>query len=260
VKIPRGHAAAFGGTPRDLDAPTIVIAHDAWVDATGWREVIAQLQGKGVSVVAVQNPLSALADDVDAVTRAINHQPSPVVLVGHGYGGTVITQAGNHSSVAALVYVAAFAPDVGESTTDVQDYPPLPCVGRSEVDAGGFLYLARDVVREFLAQDLPATESLVLAAAQQPIRASALLDRVTEAAWHTRPSWYAVTDEDRMISPALQREIASTINASILVLRAGHVPFLSKPKETADVILAAVDFVRGKDPVGGSIAAPHDHE
>ena len=197
----------------------------------------------------MQNPLSALADDVDAVTRVINHQPRPVVLVGHGYGGTVITQAGNHPSVAALVYVAAFAPDIGESTTDAQkDYPPPPCVSRFEVDAGGFLYLAPDAVLEFLAHDLPATEGMVLAAAQQPIRASALLDRVTEAAWHTKPSWYAVTDEDRMISPALQREIAGRINASVLVLRAGHVPFLSKPKETADVILAAVDFVRGKWP------------
>ena len=231
---------------RDLDVPTVVIAHGAWVDATGWREVIALLQVKGLSVTAVQNPLSALADDSEAVTRAINHQPNLVVLVGHDYGGTVITQVGNHPSVVALVYVAAFAPDIGESTTDAQDYPPLSCVGGFEVDAGGYLYLTPDVVLEFLAQDLPATEGLVLAAAQQPIRASALLDRVTEAAWHTKPSWYAVTDEDRMISATFQREVASRINASICTLRAGHVPFLSQPKETADVILAAVDFVRGK--------------
>jgi pimeloyl-ACP methyl ester carboxylesterase len=246
--------------PRDLAAPTIVIAHGAWVDATGWREVIALLQAKGLIVTAVQNPLSALADDVDAVTRAINHQQSPVVLVGHGYAGAVITQAGAHSRVAALVYVAAFAPDIGESTTDAQDYPPLPCVGRFEVDAGGYLYLASDVVLDFLAQDLPATEASVLAAAQKPIRASALLDRVTEAAWHTKPCWYAVTDEDRMISPALQREIAATINATIGILRAGHLPFLSKPKETADVILAALDSVRGTGPAARSIAAPHDRE
>jgi pimeloyl-ACP methyl ester carboxylesterase len=231
--------------PRDLDAPTVVIAHGAWVDATGWREVIALLHGKGLGVIAVHSPLSALADDVDAVTRALGHRPSPVVLVGHDYGGTVITQAGNHSSVAALVYIAAFAPDVGESTMELQkDYPLPPCIGRFEVDAGGFLHLAPDAVLEFLAQDLPATESLVLAAAQKPIRASALLDRVQQAAWHTKPCWYAVADEDRMISPSLQREIASRIDATVLILRASHVPFLSKPKETADVILAAVDFVR----------------
>ena len=250
MKTRRGHAEALGSIPRDLDAPTVVIVHGAWVDATGWREVIALLQVKGLSVIAVQNPLSALADDVDAVTRALNHQPSPVVLVGHGYGGTVITQAGNHQSVAALVYVAACAPDVGESTADVQkDQLSPPFIAGFEVDAGGFLHLAPDAVLEFLAHDLPATEGSVLAAAQQPIRASALLDRVTAAAWHTRPSWYAVTNEDRMISPALQREIASRINASVLVVRAGHLPFLSKPKETADVILTAVDSCGKAKPV-----------
>jgi pimeloyl-ACP methyl ester carboxylesterase len=235
--------------PRDRDAPAVVIAHGAWVDATSWREVIALLQVRGLSVVAVQNPLSALADDVDAVMRVLNHQPSLVVLVGHGYGGTVITQAGNHVSVAALVYVSAFAPDFGESTTDAQkDYPPPPCISGFEVDSGGFLYLAPDAVLEFLAHDLPATEGLVLAAAQQPIRASALLDRVTEAAWRAKPSWYGVTDDDRMMSPALQREIAGRINATVLILRAGHVPFLSKPKDTVNLILAAVDGVRGNRP------------
>ena len=200
--------------PRDLDSPRVVIAHGAWADATSWREVIARLQAKGLTVVAVQNPLSALADDVDAVTRVLNHQPGPVVLVGHDYGGTVITQAGTHRKVAALVYIAASAP--------IQASPPpicrrtlfAPLIGRFEVDAGGFLYLAPDAVLEFLAHDLPAAEGLVLAAAQRPIRASALLDRVTDAAWRSRPSWYAVTDEDRVMSPALQREIASRIKAT----------------------------------------------
>ena len=235
--------------PRDLDSPTVVIAHGAWADATSWREVIALLQFRGLSVVAVQNPLSTLADDVDAVTRALSLRSGPVVLVGHDYGGTVITQAGNHRNVSGLVYIAACAPDVGESTADVQkDHASLPFIGRFEIDAAGFLYLAPDAVLEFLANDLPATEGLVLAAAQQPIRASALLDRVTEAAWHTRPSWYGLTDEDRMICPVLQREIASRINASVVALHAGHLPFLSKPKETADVILRAVDHVRSTTP------------
>jgi pimeloyl-ACP methyl ester carboxylesterase len=234
---------------RDREALTVVIVHGAWVDGTSWREVIALLHVKGLRVIAVQNPLSALGDDVDAVARVIKRQPGPVVLVGHGYGGTVITQAGDHPTVAALVYIAACAPDIGESTTDVEKSGPMsPVVSRFEVDAGGFLYLPLAVVQEFLAQDLSAAEARVLAAAQPPIRASALLDRVTKAAWRTKPSWYAVTDEDRMISPALQREIAARIEARVLSLRAGHVPFLSKPKDTADVILAAVDFVRGKWP------------
>jgi len=229
--------------------PTVVITHGAWIDGTGWRKVIELLQMNGLNVVAVQTPLSSLAEDADAVTRAINHQSTPVVLVGQGYGGTVITQAGSHSRVAVLVYIAAFAPDKGESTTDSQtDYPPLPCVARFEVDSGGFLYLAPDAVPEFLAQDLPAVDGRILAAAQKPIRASALVDRVTSAAWRTKPSWYVVTDEDRMISPDVQRQIASKINANVVTLHAGHVPFLSRPQETADVILAAVDSVLGKNP------------
>jgi len=175
----RGHAEAAGGIPRDLRSPTVVIAHGAWTDATGWREVTALLQIKGVNVVSVQNPLSSLADDVDAVSRAIHQLSGPVVLVGHGYGATVITQAGNHSRVAALVYVAAFAPDSGESTMDSQnDYPAEASAARFEVDSAGFLYLAQASAPEFLAQDLPATDNLVLAAAQKPIRVTALLDRV----------------------------------------------------------------------------------
>jgi len=234
---------------RDREAPTVVIVHGAWADGTSWREVIALLHVEGLSVIAVQNPLSALGDDVDAVTRVLKRQPGPVVLVGHGYGGTVITQAGDHPSVVTLVYIAGCAPDIGEATIDVEKSGPAPpVISRFEVDAGGFLYLPLTVVREFLAHDLPEAEARVLAAAQPPIRASALLDRVTRAAWRTKPSWYAVTDEDRMFSPALQREIATRIGARVLSLRAGHVPFLSKPKETAEVIIAAVDLVREKWP------------
>jgi pimeloyl-ACP methyl ester carboxylesterase len=241
--------------PRDLRSPSVVIAHGAWIDGTGWREVIALLQIKSVNVVAVQNPLSSLADDVDAVSRAIHQQSSPVVLVGHGYGGTVITQAGNHSRVAALVYVAAFAPDSGESTMDSQrDYPSEAPVASLEVDSGGFLYLAQEAVPKFLAQDLPATDNLVLAAAQQPIRVSALLDQVAAAAWRVKPCWYLVTSEDRMISPALQRRFAARMSAEVSILSAGHTPFLSKPKETATAILSAVDFVRGKGQASQAIA------
>jgi len=257
----RGHAGRLAGTPRDLDAPTVVIVHGAWVDATDWRDVIALLQAKGLSVIAVQSPLSSLADDVDAVTRAVNHQAGPIVLVGHGYGGTVMTQAGNHPRVAALVYVAAYAPNSGESTADTQnDYLPSPCVAGFEVDAGGFLYLAQDAVPEFLAHDLPAADNRILAAAQKPIRASALLDRVTAAAWHCKPVWYVVTEEDRMIAPALQREFATRIGATVHVLRSGHLPFLSRPKETADAILAAVEFTCGQARSSASIAAPCGRE
>jgi pimeloyl-ACP methyl ester carboxylesterase len=229
---------------RDPLAPTVVMVHGAWVDGTGWREVIALLQIKGLKVIAVQNPLSSLADDADAATRAINRQSNSVVLVGHCYGGTVITQTGNNEKVAALVYVAAFAPDVGQSTNDTQKGYPMPhCVASLEIDAGGYLYIAQDSVTKFLAQDLPAADSFILAAAQKPIRASALTDRVAAAAWHEKPCWYLVTDDDRAIAPDLQREFAKKINATIVTVQSGHVPFLSKPRETAEVILAAVDAV-----------------
>ncbi len=233
--------------PGDRESSTVVIVHGAWVDGTSWREVIALLQARGLSVIAVQNPLTALADDVDAVARVLTRQPGPVVLVGHGYGGTVITQVGDQANVAALVYVAACAPEIGESTTDVEKYGPSPpLVGRFEVDPGGFLYLPLAAVRDFLAHDLLDAELRVIAAAQPPIRVSALLDRVTQAAWRTKPCWYAVTDEDRIISPVLQREIAARIGARVQFIRAGHLPFLSKPKETADVVLAAVETVRDR--------------
>jgi len=195
----------------------------------------------------VQNPLTSLADDVAATKRILDRQSGPTILVGHSYGGTVITEAGMNDKVAGLVYVSALAPDIGESTADAQRDHPSPAVtNRFTVDAGGFLYLAPDAVLEFLAHDLPATEAAVLAAAQQPIRVSALLDRVTEAAWHTKSSWYGVADEDRMFAPVLQREMARRINARVVTLRAGHLPFLSRPKETAAVIQAAVDDIRGQ--------------
>jgi len=247
--------------PRDADAPTVVIVHGAWVGATAWREVIALLQVKGLRVIAAQIPLNSLADDVDTVTRAIKLQADHVVLVGHGYGGTVITQAGNHSDVVALVYVAAFAPDAGESTADAQkDFGLPPSVLRLRVDAGGFLYLAPEALLEFFAHDLPAVESQVLAAAQKPIRASALLDRVSAAAWRTKPSWYAVSDGDRMIAPSLQYDFANRIDASVFILSTGHAPFLSKPKETADVILTAAQSLRCRGSAGEAIATPSDRE
>jgi pimeloyl-ACP methyl ester carboxylesterase len=226
-------------------APVVVLVHGAFADGSSWNEVITRLQAKGLTVISVQNPLSSLADDVAAVDRAVQAQSRPVVLVGHSWGGTVITQAGATDKVAALVYVAAFAPDLGESTGDVQKkFPPPPYVSMLQADSGGFLRLTAEAMTQYFAQDISAAQSRVLAATQGPIRGSAFAEKVTVAAWRSKPSWYLVTEQDRMIYPQLQRDMAVRMNARVLAVRASHVPFISMPRETTAIILDAVEKVR----------------
>lgn len=220
---------------------TVVLVHGAWADGSSWNEVIALLQAEGIPVVSVQNPLSSLADDVAAVRRAMELVEGPVVLVGHSWGGTVITQAGTSGRVGALVYIAAFAPDRNESTNSLQaHYPPPQYASLLRADSGGYLHFPAAALPHYFAQDLAATNAMVLAATQGPIHASAFDDEVTAAAWHAIPSWYLVTGHDRMILPQLQREMAQRIQARIREVPASHVPFASRPKETTAVILEAV--------------------
>ncbi len=243
IGVPIMSEAAPG--PKDGKAPTVVLVHGAWADGSSWSDVIARLQAKGLRVVSVQNQLNSLADDVAAVNRALARESEPVVLVGHSWGGTVITEAGATGKVAALVYVAAFAPDLGQSTNDVQARRPPPAyVSLLQADDAGYLWFPQDALPQWFAQDMPAVNASVLAAAQNPIRASAFGDKVSAAAWSTKPSWYLLTEQDRMIDPALQREMATRIKARITSIRASHVPFLSRPKETTAIILDAVQAVR----------------
>jgi len=221
-------------------APTVVLVHGAWTDGSSWREVIALLQQKGLAVAAVQNRLTSFAGDVEGVTRIIERQDAHVVLVGHDYGGSVITQAGNNPKVAALVYVAAFAPDKGESTNDVQ-INHAPHISRMEVDAGGFAFLPPEVFIEYFAQDLPAIETRVLAAAQVPVRTGVFNEKITAPAWRRKPVWYLLADQDRMITPPLQREFVARTRAKMLAIGAGHLPFFSKPIETTAIIVAAAE-------------------
>jgi pimeloyl-ACP methyl ester carboxylesterase len=236
----------FAGQPmttRSQKAPlvTVILVHGAWADGSSWSEVIARLQAEGVPVVSVQNPLSSLADDVAAVRRAIELVDGPIVLVGHSWGGTVITQSGVSERVRALVYVAAFAPDRNESTNSLQaHYPPPEYASLLRGDSAGYLHFPSDALPHYFAQDLPSANAMVLAATQGPIQASAFDDKVTEVAWHTIPSWYLVADHDRMIPPRLQREMAQRMRARITEVPASHVPFASRPRETTAVILEAV--------------------
>lgn len=225
--------------------PSVVIVHGAFADGSDWSKVISLLQAKGIKVTAVQNPLTSLADDVAATRRAIAAQSGKVVLVGHSWGGTVITEAGQHDKVGSLVYVAAFAPDAGKSTVETGDgYPAAPGSKRFVADAEGFLSLPEVAVREDFAQDVPAGQAAVMTATQGPIQAKAFAEKVTSAAWATKPSWFIVASRDRMIDPALQHAMAKKIKASTTELPASHVPQQSLPAEVANVILDAVAATR----------------
>ena len=243
-------ALALGvGTSRAAEAvstrPSVVLVHGAFADGSDWAQVITLLRAKGVQVTAVQNPLTSLEDDVAATKRAIARQPGKVVLVGHSWGGTVITQAGADDKVASLVYVAAFAPDVGQSTAQLgKPYPAPAGFAFLSADAGGYLTLSEEGVRQHFAQDLPASRTAVMAATQGPIRASAFEQPVSVAAWKSRPSWFVLTEQDHMLPPTQQRDMAQRIGARVTSLPTSHVPQDVQPERVAEVILDAVNHSR----------------
>lgn len=232
---------AVHAAPAASDKPSVVIVHGAFADGSDWAKVIPLLQAKGVKVTAVQNSLESLSGDVAAAKRAIDNQPGKVVLVGHSWGGTVITEAGNHDKVASLVYVAAFAPDAGQSTAEAgKAYPTPPGIKQLVADKQGFLSLPDEAMRNDFAQDVPAAQAAVMAATQGPIQARAFDDKPAAAAWKTRPSWYIVSKNDRMIQPDLERAMAKKIGAKTTELATSHVPQQSRPADVAKVILDAV--------------------
>jgi pimeloyl-ACP methyl ester carboxylesterase len=218
---------------------TVVLVHGAFADGSSWDEIIPSLHKQGLRVVSVQNPLTSLADDVAATRRALDAQTGPVVLVGHSWGGMVITEVGNHPRVQSLVYVASFAPSVGQSINDLtKDYPKPSGLDHVIVDKEGFVTMSFEGISKHFAQDLPAAKHRLMTASQGPIRGAAFDEKVSVAAWSTKPSWFIVSDQDRMIQPALQLDNAKKIAATTIRVAAGHVPQLSKPK---DVIKAIVD-------------------
>lgn len=215
----------------------IVLVHGAWADGSSWSKIIPILEAKGFHVVAVQNPLTSFADDVAATKRIIDAQDGPVLLIGHSYGGAVITEAGNNPKVAGLVYVAAFAPNQGESPASMgKPYGPTPGVGELRPIEDGFLVLTKKGVVEDFAPDLTPQEQMILVATQGPTQGAALGSTISTAAWHSKPSWFVIAADDRMISPQQERDSAKKMNAKTLTLPTSHVPMLSKPKEVADFI------------------------
>jgi pimeloyl-ACP methyl ester carboxylesterase len=230
-------AASFAGAAQ---AQTVVLVHAALLDGSSWSKVIPVLQKAGLTVVAVQNPLTSLGDDVAATQRAIANAQGPVILVGHSWGGSVITQAGTDDKVKALVYVAATAPAEGQSVMDLlKAAPPTPGGGEIKPDAAGFLAMSPDAFVKDFAPDVPAAEGRVLAASQAPVAAKAFGDKVTSAAWRTRPSWYIVAGSDRMMPVALEQSMAAAIKAKTVTVAGSHALILSHPKEVAAVIIEA---------------------
>ncbi|QDK38673.1 alpha/beta fold hydrolase [Bdellovibrio sp. NC01] len=224
---------------------TIVLVHGAFADGSSWSAVIPLLQQKGYKVVAVQNPLTSLANDTDTVKRALDNQTGPVVLVGHSWGGMVITNSGDHDKVKALVYVAAFAPDVGESAAAMSaKYPVTPGFSKLVADAKGYFTLPEDAMKDDFAQDLPEVVTKVMTATQGPTFGGCFADTPTVAPWKTKPSWYIVAENDRMIQPDMERDMAKKINAKVTSLATSHVPMLSKPVDIANVIIEAADSIQ----------------
>lgn len=219
---------------------TIVLVHGAFADGSCWTKVIPLLTARGLTAIAVQNPLSSLRDDVIAAHRVIEMQEGEVLLVGHSWGGAVITEAGNHPQVKGLVYVAAGAPDNGQSFGDWwKDYAPAPGAAEIRPYGDGYVALTREGVRKHFVQDVPADEADIVFATQGPLAVRCFADAISEAAWRSKPSWYIVAARDETIPPAVERDSADRMGARTIVLESSHVPMLSQPHAVADFIAAA---------------------
>lgn len=220
-------------------AMNVVLVHGAYADGSSWSEVIPRLQSAGLRVTAVQNPLSSLADDVAATRRVLARQDGPTVLVGHSWGGNVISEAGVDPKVVALVYVAAHAPDAGEDYARTGARFPVTPVRAGIQKKDGQAWIGEQAfVRDF-ASGLAPAKARVLYALQGSIAENLFAARSTQAAWRSKPSWYAVSTQDRVIDPGLQRFLAGRMRATTVELAAGHLSLLSHPAEVAELILQA---------------------
>jgi pimeloyl-ACP methyl ester carboxylesterase len=221
------------------NATNIVLVHGVWADGSSWNKIIPILENAGHRVIAVQLPLNSLADDVATVKRAIDLVGGPVTLVGHSYGGFVITNAGyNNQNVTGLVYVSAFGPDEGESTANFVDVSKLP-PGLLVFDSGGFAYINPEMFHQAFVQDANATEAEIMAVVQKPAHQSILTEPSGPPAWKQLPTWFEVSESDRIIPPDAQRQFAQRMNATTISLNSSHASLVTHPDEIAQLILNA---------------------
>nr|WP_244499709.1 alpha/beta hydrolase [Tardiphaga robiniae] len=230
---------AQAATAAPVKAKNVVLVHGAWADGSSWAEVIPRLQAAGLHVTAVQNPLSSLEDSNAATRRALALQDGPTVLVAHSWAGTVISDVGTDPKVSALVYIAARAPDANEDFVALSGKFPTGEVRAGIQTHDGYTQLSEDAFLKYFANGVPRKQAEVLYAVQGSTAASIFAGRTTAAAWHDKPSFYAVSKQDKTINPDLERFLAKRMNATTIELNAGHLSLVSHPKEVADLILAA---------------------
>ena len=230
-----------------MEVNNIVLVHGGFVDGSGWQGVYDHLTADGYRVSVVQNPTLSLADDVQVTRRVLDGLDGPAVLVGHSYGGVVVTEAGRHDKVAALAYIAAFAPDKGESVNSlIADPPPGAPVPPILPPTDGFLFLDRDKFAASFAADVPAAQAAFMADSQVPWGVDALGGVVTDPAWRSKPSWYLVAADDHMIPPPAQRAMAERTGATVTETPGSHAIYVSNPAVVAAVIAQAATARAGQ--------------
>lgn len=224
-----------------MAGPTIILVHGFWGGAAHWAKVIVELTSQGHSNLrAVELPLTSLADDAERLKKMIAQQEGDVLLVGHSYGGAVITEAGNQPNVAGLVYIAAFAPDAGESPGSLSETFPPAAFENITPDSDGYLWLKPDQYHSSFCQDLTEEEALVMAVTQKAPLGSTFGNEISVPAWKTKPSWYQISSQDHMINPDNQKMMSERLNAKkIITLDASHASLASRPKEISDLIAEA---------------------
>jgi pimeloyl-ACP methyl ester carboxylesterase len=231
----RGMAA----TTTPTKARNIVLVHGLFADGSCWSEVIARLQAAGLNATAVQNPLTTLPEAVASAQRVLARQDGPTVLVGHSFSGMIVTEAGMHPNVSALVYVAARAPDAGEDYAALAKKYPTPPASAGIIFDGDEGRLSEEAFLRDFAGDLPEAKAKVLYAVQEPFQKALLTGKTTQAAWRSKPSFYAVSTEDRTINPDLERFMAKRMGAKTIEVKASHVSMISRPDEITKLIMEA---------------------